>query len=127
MKQGLILLVILAISASTLAGKFKHEPISSEAKKYVKETLKYNEIKKVCSEYDYKIFAMSVVTETTNLKTNEEIEWAVVDNIGTKMDLHIYGFTTTNGKVTKGFKLVHESADWKHYLEECKTHNKPIK
>lgn len=124
MKQGLILLVLLALSASSFAAKFKHEPISFEAKKYVRDKLKFADIKKVCREYEYKIFAMSVVTEISNDKTTEEIEWAVVDNIGTKMDLHIYGFTTINGKVTKALELVHESADWKYYLEECKANNK---
>ena len=128
MKNGYIILGLLAISTSVFAGKFKHQPISYEAKSYVKKSLKLDELLKQCGEYEYKIFATGVTTKQFNGKITEIVKWAVSDNIGTKMDLHLYGFKTTNGKVTSELALVHESADWQYYLDECKAaHNKSIK
>jgi hypothetical protein len=127
MKNGFIFFGLLAISTSGVAGKFKHQPISYEAKSYVKQSLKSDELVKQCNEYEYKIFATGVTTKKIGSEITEIVQWAVSDNIGTKMDLHIYGFKTTNGKVTSELALVHESTDWQYYLEECKAHNKPIK
>lgn len=127
MKNGYIFLGLLAISTSVVAGKFKHQPISYEATSYVKKSLKSEELLKQCGEYEYKIFATGVTTKKMGLEITEIVQWAVSDNIGSKMDLHIYGFKTTNGKVTSELELVHESADWQYYLDECKAHNKSIK
>jgi len=127
MKHAYIFLGFLAISTLGIAGEFKHQPISLEATSYVKQSLKSDELLKQCGEYEYKIFATGVTTKKFGGEITEIVEWAVSDNIGTKMDLHIYGVETTNGKVTSKMSLIHKSEDWQYYLDECKAHNKPIK
>ena len=127
MSYRFIFLGLLIFSASGTASKFKHQPISTEAKSYVHKSLKVNELLEVCNQYEYEIVATGVITKTNSKEKIEIVNWIVADNIGTKMDLHIYGFKTTNGKVTSELELVHESSDWQFYLDECKADNKTLK
>lgn len=117
---------LLAISTSGVAAKFKHQPISLEATSYVKQSLKLDELLKHCDEYGYEIYATGVTTKKYGGEITEIVEWTVTDNIGTKMDLHLYGFETTNGKITAKLSLIHKSEDWQYYLEECKAQNKRL-
>jgi len=124
MSYRFIFLGLLVVCTSSLAAKIKHQPISVEATNYIKKSLKFEELLKECNEYEYGFFASTVTTKTSKVENIEIVDWAVVDNIGTKMDLHLYSFQTTNGKVTSKMKLIHESEDWQYYLDECKAHDK---
>lgn len=124
MNYKTILFGLLFIGTPSVAAQFKHEPISSEAASYVEQALKFDELLKVCGQYNYEVLASSVKNYSSGV---EIVTWTVVDFIGTKMDQHIYGFKTTDGKVTSELRLVHESEDWHYYLDECKIQNKAIK
>jgi len=99
----------------------KPEPISPLIDAYVKIQLDFDNIKKACGDYDYKILETKTQKFSSGITI---IDWMIIDNIGTNMDQRFFTFQTTNLEVSSMFLLLSKSKSWQKNFDECKAHNK---
>jgi len=114
-----LFLWVLVFSTFTKAN-VNPETISPLIDSYVRLNLDFDNIKKTCSDYGYKIFQSKTEKRHNGITI---IDWMVVDRIGNKTDQRFFTFQTTNLNVTAMFLPLDKPSDWEENLNQCKARN----
>lgn len=96
----------------------KSTPVSPLIDAYVKIQLDFDNIKKACGDYDYKILQTKTQKFSNGITI---IDWMIIDNIGTHMDQRFFTFQTTNLEVSSMFTSLSKSKSWQKNFDGCKS------